>query len=576
MWGDNKFGQLGLDHFEPQGLPRKLFSLDSRMACSLHCGSWHSAVVTESGKMFLWGKNAFGQLGDGSVRTRNHPVLNQTLREIGKVRTCALGGDHTLVVMVGNLVYSFGRGDKGQLGLPKIDDYHPTLLRDSSTEGPAGSYKIQAVPAEIVDLTNSNVCQVAAGDQHSLALSVFGEIWSFGASDFGQLGHGNIVDMRLPTPILPQRHNIPANIRNICAGYTFSLAATDTGEVYSWGQGESGELGHASKILMYAPTEIPELRDVCHIAAGHRHAAAVSFTSNLAHITASQNSSGGGGARDDVASKAGGAGKSRASKSLTTGASSRGGSSRAGTSVASSDNTSVTGSRLGSRSNRSGTRRSGTHVSAVRSRLQAYALVWGEDTCGQLGMRGLQGARSPTLLRDMAVGATSVIAADASSDSSAFVTDTGQLFMCGGGSRGRLGLGHTNSARSPMQVHSLSQHVVVDVACGLLHTVCLTDNGRVFAWGDGTWGNTGTVTEGSLQRVSACRRTPCYALHEARCHGLSSHAICEQLAVTRTDMLSPSCPPRAPFSSFSRKPMSSSLSRSGTLRRGTSHRSIPI
>jgi len=38
--------------------------------------------------------------------------------------------------------------------------------------------------------------QVAAGDTHSLALSVFGEIWSFGGSAFGQLGHGNIVDIR--------------------------------------------------------------------------------------------------------------------------------------------------------------------------------------------------------------------------------------------------------------------------------------------------------------------------------------------------------------------------------------------
>ena len=59
-------------------------------------------------------------MGDGTVRTRSHPLLNATLREVGKVRTCALGGDHSVVIMVTNLVYSFGRGDKGQLGLPKI------------------------------------------------------------------------------------------------------------------------------------------------------------------------------------------------------------------------------------------------------------------------------------------------------------------------------------------------------------------------------------------------------------------------------------------------------------------------
>jgi hypothetical protein len=168
VWGDNKFGQLGLDNYETQGVPRRIFALDSRQPCSVHAGSWHSGAVTESGKLFLWGKNAFGQLGDGTVRGRTHPKLNQVLREIGKVRTCALGGDHTLVVMVDNLVYSFGRGDKGQLGLPKIDDYHPEKLRDQSEGGQKSTYKIQTVPAEIVDLTNSNVCQVLNPEPYAL------------------------------------------------------------------------------------------------------------------------------------------------------------------------------------------------------------------------------------------------------------------------------------------------------------------------------------------------------------------------------------------------------------------------
>lgn len=125
----------------------------------------------------------------------------------------------------------------------------------------------------------------------------------------------------------------------------------------------------------------------------------------------------------------------------------------------------------------------------------AYAVLWGEDTCGQLGMRGLQGARSPTVLRDMAVGSTSVKAVAASADCSAFVTDKGQLFMCGAGTRGKLGLGHTNNARSPLLVHALSTESITKVALGVNHTLCLTIGGKVYAWGDATWGNTGMVTE---------------------------------------------------------------------------------
>lgn len=131
-------------------------------------------------------------------------------------------------------------------------------------------------------LNSKNVCQVAAGDQHSLALSVFGEVWAWGGSPFGQLGHGGIIDILHPTPLL-ERHNIPPNVKHIACGYTYSLAVTSNGEVYSWGQGESGELGHAPKVLAYAPTQINDFQRIESIAGGHRHSAAVQFTPRMSN-----------------------------------------------------------------------------------------------------------------------------------------------------------------------------------------------------------------------------------------------------------------------------------------------------
>ena len=82
--------------------------------------------------------------------------------------------------------------------------------------------------------------------------------------------------------------------------------------------------------------------------------------------------------------------------------------------------------------------------------------------------------------------------------------------MCGGGAHGKLGLGHLNLARSPMQVMALSSTVVVEVACGLLHTICLDSGGGVYAWGDSTWGNTTANSSGDflepvlVKALSAC------------------------------------------------------------------------
>eukprot|EP00960_Hanusia_phi_P026708 746404-Hanusia_phi.AAC.2 len=272
-----------------------------------------------------------------------------------QVRTAALGADHTLVVMVDNMVYSFGLADHGQLGLASL----PKMVHSRI------EHKYCDTPQEIVDLTNCNVCQVAAGDMHSMALSIFGEVWSWGGSPFGQLGHGNIIDTNLPTPLLPQRHNIPPNILQICAGYTYSMALTDTGDVFSWGQGESGELGHASKILMYAPSEIQDLKRVRLMAAGQRHSAAVCFIPQTTHVEQAQ---------EETTTF------NKSTKGTSFAASSTGGS---GT---------VT-PRSGSKSQRSLSKSALSERLRVHDKKKIVALVWGSDTTGQLGMRGLQSAR---------------------------------------------------------------------------------------------------------------------------------------------------------------------------------------
>eukprot|EP00282_Hemiselmis_andersenii_P027867 CAMPEP_0169481050 /NCGR_PEP_ID=MMETSP1042-20121227/29901_1 /TAXON_ID=464988 /ORGANISM="Hemiselmis andersenii, Strain CCMP1180" /LENGTH=1508 /DNA_ID=CAMNT_0009595757 /DNA_START=54 /DNA_END=4578 /DNA_ORIENTATION=- len=433
VWGAGQFGQLGLDNWDTKGTPAHLKALDSRGSCKAICGGWHSGVVTETGKLLVWGKNTHGQLGLGDCRTINYPKPNLTLRATGKVRTCDMGANHTLVVMVANRVFSFGAGDSGQLG------------HDSKQ---AATFRVR----EIELLEAKNICQVAAGDQHSLALSVFGEVWAWGGSPFGQLGHGGIMDITVPTPLL-ERHNIPPNVKQIACGYTFSMALTSNGDVYSWGQGESGELGHAQKVLAYAPMLINDFVKIEQIAAGHRHAGCVQFTPRTVLF-------------DD----------------------------RQAEDAANVDDATTQHSGSGTttpRSERSKHSR-GTALHELQSQKKhGFVFLWGEDTCGQLGMRGLQGARSPTLLQGMV--ALNIKDVSCSQDMSAFVTDTGRVYVCGSGELGRLGLGHLAPAPTPMELRffSVQQVKICSIACGIAHTLALTDDRRVYAWGDGTWGNTG-------------------------------------------------------------------------------------
>ena len=463
VWGAGHFGQLGLDSKESRGMPTLLKCLDGRAVCKLICGGWHTAAISESGKILLWGKNTHGQLGMGDARSTTYPKICQILRYEGKVRTAALGANHTLVVMVANKVYAMGEGGKGQLGLndPKRRDY--------------------VSPVEIEYLTNKNVFEVAAGDVHSLALSVFGEVWAWGGSPFGQLGHGGITDILRPTPLL-ERHNIPPNVKHIYAGYTFSMALTTNGEVYSWGQGESGELGHPPKVLVYAPMLIVDFRDIIQISCGHRHTAAVQFIARTAHV---EDAMAGGGEDDSVH----------------------------GTSKGGSGTATPTSRGSGSKSRRSG-------LQALQQlKRHGYCFVWGEDTCGQLGMRGLQAARSGTLMQGLV--SQSLVWVACNSDMSAYVTEAGVVYVCGSGEEGRLGLGHLAPAPTPMEVRGLSHLKVTRVACGLGHCLALSDDRRVFAWGEGTWGNTGVANSAEVlepQELHSLAPMDCIAIHAGGFH----------------------------------------------------------
>lgn len=79
---------------------------------------------------------------------------------------------------------------------------------------------------------------------------------------------------------------------------------------------------------------------------------------------------------------------------------------------------------------------------------------------------------------------------------SAAITQSGNLYSWGCGELGRLGLGHFNRESTPQLVEYLADVKIVDVSCGgsNAHTLCVTQSGAVYAWGDGEYGKKGTGT----------------------------------------------------------------------------------
>ena len=72
------------------------------------------------------------------------------------------------------------------------------------------------------------------------------------------------------------------------------------------------------------------------------------------------------------------------------------------------------------------------------------------------------------------------------------VLDSGEVFGWGYNGNGQLGLGNTINQLTPYRVSALNNFVVVKVACGYAHTLALTDEGHLYAWGANSYGQLGT------------------------------------------------------------------------------------
>ena len=150
---------------------------------------------------------------------------------------CRVGGGK-LSGAGGSGVASWGVGKRGQLGLGKrLDESKPKMLL-----GGIG-YGIRIVQVS----AGGGLVRVA----HSLLLTSTGRVLSFGTGQYGALGHGFSGGKQLPDVLRPRYIDALANVRCVCvsAGELHSAAVTSDGDVYTWGDGFCGQLGHAEHRL---------------------------------------------------------------------------------------------------------------------------------------------------------------------------------------------------------------------------------------------------------------------------------------------------------------------------------------
>lgn len=196
------------------------------------CGRSHSMVLMDDGKVFACGGNYHGQCGTACLDACSVRELTEVPAISNKIKQIACGFDHTLLLTIDGQVFSCGWGADGQTGLGHFNN--------------ESSFKV--VEGALKDV---NVKEVATSGDSCLALSVDGEVFSWGNNEYNQLGTTSDEEQTAVPTVASLLKNLP-EIKQVSAGGSNCVALTASGDVYSWGY---GVLGHGQEIPF---TKIPQ------------------------------------------------------------------------------------------------------------------------------------------------------------------------------------------------------------------------------------------------------------------------------------------------------------------------------
>ncbi|XP_052596698.1 X-linked retinitis pigmentosa GTPase regulator isoform X1 [Peromyscus californicus insignis] len=179
MWGDNSEGQIGLKNKSNVCIPHEVTV--GKPISWISCGYYHSAFVTTDGELYTFGEPENGKLGLPNQLLINHRSPQRVLGIPEKVVQVACGGGHT-VVLTETVVYAFGLGQFGQLGLG-------TFLFETSE------------PKIIERIKDQKITYISCGENHTALMTDIGLMYTFGDGRHGKLGLGmeNFTNQFFPT-----------------------------------------------------------------------------------------------------------------------------------------------------------------------------------------------------------------------------------------------------------------------------------------------------------------------------------------------------------------------------------------
>lgn len=250
--GQGDVGQLGLgeDTLERKK-PAIVKGLDDLEIVQVECGGMHTVALTDSGKVYTWGCNDEGALGRVTSSENGEEFTAGPVQDIESVNVVMVsaGDSHTMALSDQGTVYGWGtyRDASGQVGLQADGVKHK--------------------PTVILTLQNNPIIKIASGNDHTVALTKDGNIFTWGCAEQGQLGRimgcftsrGGRRGLQYILNPKQVRDKKRLTFKDIFCGSYSTFAVSQDGAVYAWGLNNYGQLGTGDLETLYAPTKVEAL-----------------------------------------------------------------------------------------------------------------------------------------------------------------------------------------------------------------------------------------------------------------------------------------------------------------------------
>jgi len=223
-WGKNDFGQLGDGTTDNKSIRTKISTSDDWSQISL--GEDHSCAIKLDGSLWCWGDNSSSQLGDGTTEKKFIPTPIGSDTDWTQI---SLGTNHSCAIKADGSLWCWGKNSLGQLG--------DATNQDSLIPIPIG--------------TDTDWAQISIGNNHSCGLKLEGTLWCWGNNEYGQLGDGTNNNASTPVQISTDIY-----WTLISLGGEHSCGLKTFGTLWCWGDNSSGQLGEGTTDDKSIPTLI--------------------------------------------------------------------------------------------------------------------------------------------------------------------------------------------------------------------------------------------------------------------------------------------------------------------------------